>query len=87
MLSRVQKSGVFVAAGQVDRACSREDVFASRERFVIFHIIAYQCFCPALALLSSLCLQTVKCKHFSPCSATYSHHLSPSLISHPCHHI
>lgn len=28
MLSRVQKSGVFVAAGQVDRACSREDVFA-----------------------------------------------------------
>lgn len=43
-----------IAGGQVDRACSCEDVFASGERLLIFHLNTYKCFYPALAAPSAL---------------------------------
>lgn len=69
-----------IAAGQVDRARPCEDVFASGERLVIFHLNAYKCFCPALAAPSAL-------SHFKMhvLLSQFSHKLTsfnPSLISH-----
>lgn len=43
-----------IAAGQVDRAWSCVGAFASAERLGSFHLSAYRCFSPALAVPSAL---------------------------------